>query len=404
MGNPDRPNFKTPTEGLRGKRVLLGEAQLVPHPPWLEKHAESVQEKRVEGVPITAEAVLEVVNWETVPIDSVWDLPMVGSERLAVERRIRHCTGGHPPRLRPGYLADRPLVYRVEVFEYGAVIPSRVYNGAFVNREDGTWCRLHRWKKVPAGGIGVFSQYGQAAIDGTVPQWVVNEAVRVRGSKSAISEGDMKPTVVWVLQCMPVFELPEDADLVVRTAVLEELARRMLTLPDEKRPTPTATEPPEMHPEQTEPASEIERAQEPAGDLVPRDVAGHDLGSDSQTRSPDFRWENVTIRFTSELQVQIMVGNTLLPAQGHEELGFAYKRSKLPNRAWMMLQHLAQNDGIPDLPSGQWSPKRIKSRKVIQELRKILRALVKTDADPVPFKKGIGYKTAFKLDPGSVFD
>ena len=105
----------------------------------------------------------------------------------------------------------------------------------------------------------MFSQYGQAAIDGTVPQWAVNEAVRVRGSKSAISEGDMKPTVVWVLQCMPVFELPEDADLVVRTAVLEELARRMLTLPDEKRPTPTATEPPEIHPEQTEPASEIER-------------------------------------------------------------------------------------------------------------------------------------------------
>ena len=151
-------NFKTPTEGLRGKRVLLGEAQLVPHPPWLEKHAESVQEKRVEGVPITAEAVLEVVNWETVPIDSVWDLPMVGSERLAVERRIRHCTGGHPPRLRPGYLADRPLVYRVEVFEYGAVIPSRVYNGAFVNREDGTWCRLHRWKK------GVYPDFHNAIL------------------------------------------------------------------------------------------------------------------------------------------------------------------------------------------------------------------------------------------------
>jgi hypothetical protein len=140
-------------------------------------------------------------------------------------------------------------------------------------------------------------------------------------------------------------------------------------------------------------------------------VSSAEPTGDSQARSSDFSWRDVTIRFINEQAVQITVGESRLPVQGYEELGFAGKRSKRPNRAWLMLRRLARKDGVlTDLPSGQWAPERIKARKIIQELRKILRNLVKPDADsvpyadPVPYKKEVGYKVAFKIDPDSVFD
>ena len=134
-------------------------------------------------------------------------------------------------------------------------------------------------------------------------------------------------------------------------------------------------------------------------------VSSAEPTGDSQARSSDFSWRDVTIRFINEQAVQITVGESRLPVQGYEELGFAGKRSKRPNRAWLMLRRLARKDGVlTDLPRGQWTPERIKARKIIQELRKILRNLVKSDADPVPYKKGSGYKVAFKIDPDSVFD
>ena len=134
-------------------------------------------------------------------------------------------------------------------------------------------------------------------------------------------------------------------------------------------------------------------------------VSSAEPTGDSQARSSDFSWRDVTIRFINEQAVQITMGESRLPVQGYEELGFAGKRSKRPNRAWLMLRRLARQDGVlTDLPSGQWTPERIKARQIIQELRKILRNLVKSDADPVPYKKGFGYKVAFKIDPDSVFD
>ena len=140
-------------------------------------------------------------------------------------------------------------------------------------------------------------------------------------------------------------------------------------------------------------------------------VSSAEPTGDSQARSSDFSWRDVTIRFINEQAVQITVGESRLPVQGYEELGFAGKRSKRPNRAWLMLRRLARKDGVlTDLPGGQWTPERIKARKIIQELRKILRNLVKPDADsvpyadPVPYKTGFGYKVAFKIDPDSVFD
>ncbi len=157
---------------------------------------------------------------------------------------------------------------------------------------------------------------------------------------------------------LPDHELPDDAVLVVRTTALEDLVRRTLAQQE-----------------------------------------GHEAGA-----KPDFSWKHVTMRFTGKESVQITVGGSVLPEQGYEELGFAYERSKNPNRAWTMLRLLAKNGGTLELTSGQFAPGRSQARKTIQELRTILRDLVKTDADPVPFKKGIGYTTAFKIEPDTAFD
>ena len=283
-------NFKTPAEGLRGKCVPLGQAQLVPYPPRLAKRAKRakkqakdaqkkrIKKKRIEGIPITDDTVLEVVDWETVTIDGVWDLPMVGSERLAVERRVRD---GGRPRLETRVLDDTPLVYRVEVFfGYEAVTPSYVYNGAFLSREDGTcWCRLHRWRRISGynAGVGVFRRE-QHAIHGTAPEWISTAPPTAIPSPTGPVIRDDKPYVPPVLQCLPVFELPDDIDLVVRTAVLKELAPRMLTVPDKDPPTRPDVEPTEARPQP-------ERAAPPPG--APAKTGADDPVFDISTQDLD---------------------------------------------------------------------------------------------------------------------
>ena len=139
----------------------------------------------------------------------------------------------------------------------------------------------------------------------------------------------------------------------------------------------------------------------------------------------------MTIRFTSEHQVQITIGGDLKGEKTYEDLGFAKKKSESPNRAWEMLQDLAKGDGRLQLESvrsgkelltGQRKGQtrnmtqtgivavrteqtRLRSgqQKRIQELRKILRGYFRTDADPVPFVKG-EYTTAFRIERSSAFD
>ena len=70
-----------------------------------------------------------------------------------------------------------------------------------------------------------------------------------------------------------------------------------------------------------------------------------------------------------------------------------------------MLELAKLGGTIEAVPSGcEWASKWTAVEKRMEELRKILREHFKTDADPVPFKKGIGYKTAFRLDPGSALN
>lgn len=338
-------NFVFPAWGVCGRRVPRDQTQTPPDSS--------------QGLPITDE--VELVNWKAGDVTGVCDLLMVGAERLEVERRYHRLTDG--PDLKAATSSQTGRIYAFDPNRRALLGSAPTYGyGVFVIKEDGTWCRLDRWGTRPGGG----------------PESVTE----------------------------PALELPDGADLVVRTAVLEELARRILTLPDEKRPTPAATEPPEIHTGQAEPASEIESTQEPPGDLAPLNVAAHDLGSDSQARSSDFSWQNVTIRFTSDRQVQIVIDGALKTAQTFGDLGFADGRTTNPNFAWQAFQELARRGGtIDSVPkSCLWAKDWPAVEKRMEEVRKTLCRYFNTDADPVPFKKGIGYKTAFRIDPGSAFD
>ena len=44
------------------------------------------------------------------------------------------------------------------------------------------------------------------------------------------------------------------------------------------------------------------------------------------------------------------------------------------------------------------------ARKRIDKLREILREGFHADADPVPFKEGVGFEVAFKLESGPALD
>ena len=206
-------NFMSPTEALHGKCVPVTHAHRVVSGPKM-------------SVPITYDTVLEVRSWTPKPIEGVWDLPMVGAEQLVVKQRYHELTDTTSSRWGPVRIESTALMLsRVSRSAW-------VYFGSFVRRQDGSWCRLDKYEISDSGGPA--------------------------GS-------------------VPMFEWPDDAILVVRTAVLEELARRMPTLPDEKRPIPTAVEPPDAPSERTEPASEIEPAHGPPDDPVPFDLAAQDL-------------------------------------------------------------------------------------------------------------------------------
>jgi hypothetical protein len=101
--------------------------------------------------------------------------------------------------------------------------------------------------------------------------------------------------------------------------------------------------------------------------------------------------------------VQVTIGNERQPALTYGDLGFLDQRTMNPSLAWKALLELAKLGGtIEAVPKGcEWASNWAAVEKRMQELRKTLRRHFKTDADPVPFKQGVGYTTAFNIDPGS---
>ena len=147
--------------------------------------------------------------------------------------------------------------------------------------------------------------------------------------------------------------------------------------------------------------------------LSPDDAEASDVGATGREvvepappKSVDFAWEDVTIRFANRLRAQVTIGGDLQPPQGYKELGFMDAKTKNPNSAWKALQELARLGGTINTPPKRckWARDWTAVKKRMEEVRQILCEAFKTDADPVPFVHGIGYRVAFKIDPDSDLD
>jgi hypothetical protein len=119
-------------------------------------------------------------------------------------------------------------------------------------------------------------------------------------------------------------------------------------------------------------------------------------------------WEDVTIEFTSDHRVQITVKDRRTYTQNYAEMGCEDGRTEKPNKAWEILQLLAESGGVlTAAPDGRWE----KIEKRMQEIRKILREHFKrerfdisSDSDPLPYVKGNGYRARFVLGHRPSFD
>ena len=111
-----------------------------------------------------------------------------------------------------------------------------------------------------------------------------------------------------------------------------------------------------------------------------------------KSESVSAEWKDLTITFLSERQVQMEIGDRMLPACTAEELqnaGFWDRHAKRPTKAWKTLVYLAQHDGTQRTT--------LETRRHVEarmgEIRKKLRAYLTSegidisDANPLPYDK-----------------
>ena len=135
---------------------------------------------------------------------------------------------------------------------------------------------------------------------------------------------------------------------------------------------------------------------------------GHDetaltVGKGDGTAGHTSSWEDIEIRFTSEHRVQIFVRGIPGDSMNFADMGFEDRRGGggKPIGAWALLVDLSQNDGIcsaAQVSSNQSIQKRA------QEVRDRLAHRFQIAGDPLPFRKGTGYKSRFKIRRSPSFD
>jgi hypothetical protein len=117
---------------------------------------------------------------------------------------------------------------------------------------------------------------------------------------------------------------------------------------------------------------------------------------DGKLETPPAAWNQIEISFLNERSVQISAG-LAVSVRDFSELGMADKRSGKPTRAWVMLHALAAADGVLDRPPAD-SPNWKTVEKRMQELRHLLRKQFGIFTDPLPFVKGSGYRSEFRIN------
>jgi hypothetical protein len=113
-------------------------------------------------------------------------------------------------------------------------------------------------------------------------------------------------------------------------------------------------------------------------------------------------WEDIEIRFLSDDRVQIYRRGKAGESLNFAEFGFEDKRTKISTSAWITLRELAQANGmIRDETQTRVSWTKLEKR--VQEIRRLLRKYFEIAPDPIPYGRGTGYRTKFKVTCGPSF-
>ncbi|MEP7354862.1 MAG: hypothetical protein ABI824_16655 [Acidobacteriota bacterium] len=110
--------------------------------------------------------------------------------------------------------------------------------------------------------------------------------------------------------------------------------------------------------------------------------------------SPSAReWNELTITFLSEERVGIDLKGSERETRNYEEMGFADRRGGKPALAWVALRDLSGS------PEGLFIGK-----KRAKEIRSTLQKRYSITADPLPYRKQLGYVPRFALGRSSAYD
>jgi hypothetical protein len=110
-------------------------------------------------------------------------------------------------------------------------------------------------------------------------------------------------------------------------------------------------------------------------------------------------WEDIEITFLTEFTFQASRAGNLEEAVHYSILGFMDGRNETPNKAWNVLNELAEKGGqIP--PGGRTAPEFEKLGRRIQEIRSRLKQHFRLADDPISYLQNEGYRTRFKIKRG----
>lgn len=111
------------------------------------------------------------------------------------------------------------------------------------------------------------------------------------------------------------------------------------------------------------------------------------------------QWNDVTISFIDKENVKISIKNKVKAVtKSYAEMGFKGKSKRKEEGKtsvlWGVFREIAQLQGrLADYPSKEQN----KTKKAISDLRKKLTSYFKIEGDPIPYKRGKGYESAFAL-------
>lgn len=213
-------NFVNHTRARRGKIVGYEDAEWRELPPEMTANIPNLPEE-YKGKPIPCMTSLDIGNErylnldeEVTTIKDIWDLPMIGGERLDIEHHYQQLTGG-------------------------PAVTLQCLLGAFVEGKDGTLCQLQESFYDNEYQTGSKAQLRELEehianknIDGSDVEKIVEQHKQER--KIFLAKRNSRDNSD---NYYPAGALPEDSVLVVRTSALRNFEQSINDSPEKVTPT-----------------------------------------------------------------------------------------------------------------------------------------------------------------------